>query len=112
MSNGINDCGLFLLGVKNTATYPGDCTTFIDWQNWSQTFKAGLRDFSLASMDATQNWWFWTWKVGQVVPRAQHCLTSVQNLVFFTGRKLLYLGDGGGTPVVVPTWTAKWMDSD
>ncbi|KAH9175029.1 glycoside hydrolase family 5 protein [Lactarius sanguifluus] len=63
-SNGFNDCGLFLLGVANSATDVGDCTPFIDWQNWSQTFKAGLRDFSLASMDATQNWWFWTWKIG------------------------------------------------
>ncbi|KAI9465211.1 glycoside hydrolase family 5 protein [Lactarius psammicola] len=63
-SNGYNACGLFLLGVGNSATAEGDCTPFIDWQNWSQTFKAGLRDFSLASMDATQNWWFWTWKIG------------------------------------------------
>ncbi|KAF8270225.1 glycoside hydrolase superfamily [Lactarius quietus] len=63
-SNGINDCGLYILGVGNNATYPGNCTTFIDWQNWNQTFKAGLLDFSLASMDALQNWWFWTWKVG------------------------------------------------
>lgn len=63
-SNGFNDCGLFVLGVGNSATDQGDCTPFIDWQNWSQTFKGGLRDFSLASMDATQNWWFWTWKIG------------------------------------------------
>lgn len=25
--------------------------------------KAGLREFTLASMDALQNWFFWTWKV-------------------------------------------------
>ncbi|KAI0302303.1 glycoside hydrolase family 5 protein [Multifurca ochricompacta] len=62
-SNGFNDCGLYVLGVGNAATDQGDCTPFIDWQNWSQTFKDGLRDFSLASMDATQNWWFWTWKI-------------------------------------------------
>ena len=81
-SNGINDCGLFVLGVGNSATYPGNCTTFIDWQNWNQTFKDGLRDFSLASMDATQNWWFWTWKVCEAPPWAQHRLTSGRNLVF------------------------------
>jgi hypothetical protein len=26
--------------------------------------KAGLYEFTLASMDALQNWFFWTWKVG------------------------------------------------
>ncbi|KAI0039236.1 glycoside hydrolase family 5 protein [Auriscalpium vulgare] len=63
-SNAINDCGLFILGIGNNPTYKGDCTVFNDWQNWNSTFKAGLMNFALASMDATQNWWFWTWKIG------------------------------------------------
>jgi aryl-phospho-beta-D-glucosidase BglC (GH1 family) len=63
-SSAINDCGLYLLGVGNAATYTGDCTTFTNWQSWNQTMKDGLLDFSLASMDALQNWFFWTWKIG------------------------------------------------
>ncbi|KAI0262189.1 glycoside hydrolase superfamily [Gloeopeniophorella convolvens] len=63
-SNGYNDCGLFINGVQGHPNFGGDCTPFIDWQNWNQTFKQGLLDFSLASMDATHNWWFWTWKIG------------------------------------------------
>lgn len=27
--------------------------------------KDGLMEFTLASMDALQNWFFWTWKVFQ-----------------------------------------------
>ncbi|KAI0060559.1 glycoside hydrolase family 5 protein, partial [Artomyces pyxidatus] len=63
-SNGYNNCGLYLLGTQGTSSYPGNCTEFTDWQNWNATFKAGLMDYALASMDATQNWWFWTWKIG------------------------------------------------
>jgi glucan 1,3-beta-glucosidase len=63
-SNAINDCGLFVLGVGNSATYPGNCTTFNDWQNWNQSFIDGFLDFALASMDATYHSFFWTWKVG------------------------------------------------
>jgi len=63
-SGAINDCGLYVLGVGNAATYTGDCTAFTNWKSWSQPFKAGLLDFSLASMDALQNWFFWTWKIG------------------------------------------------
>ncbi|KAI0042651.1 glycoside hydrolase family 5 protein, partial [Auriscalpium vulgare] len=63
-SNGYNDCGLYLTGVLNSPTYKGDCTPFNDWQNYNATFKQGLMNFALASMDATQDWWFWTWKIG------------------------------------------------
>ncbi|KAI0250044.1 glycoside hydrolase superfamily [Lactifluus subvellereus] len=63
-SSATNDCGLFLLGVGKNPTFQGDCTPFTNWQNWNQTFKDGVRDFSLASMDALRNWWFWTWKIG------------------------------------------------
>ena len=61
-SNGYNDCGLFVNGVGNGAAF-GDCTTMNDWANYNATFKAGLKSFALASMDATEDWWFWTWKV-------------------------------------------------
>jgi len=37
---------------------------FLDQTTWSAAFKQGVLDFTLASMDASQNWFFWTWKVG------------------------------------------------
>jgi glucan 1,3-beta-glucosidase len=62
-SNAINDCGLYVNGVPGGASYKGDCTVFEEWQNWNDTMKDGFHEFMLASMDAMQNWYFWTWKV-------------------------------------------------
>ncbi|KAF9258346.1 glycoside hydrolase [Marasmius fiardii PR-910] len=63
-SNGYNDCGLFLKGVPGSHTYGGDCGLFQDSSNWNETLKAGLKAFAMASMDGTQDWFFWTWKIG------------------------------------------------
>ncbi|KAJ7624666.1 glycoside hydrolase family 5 protein [Roridomyces roridus] len=63
-SNGYNDCGLFLNGISATARYGGDCSVWQDSTNWNVTVKAGLMQFALASMDAMQDWFFWTWKIG------------------------------------------------
>ncbi|KAI5120174.1 hypothetical protein M0805_008440 [Coniferiporia weirii] len=63
-SNGINDCGFYLNGVGSVPGFPGNCTFWMDSTQWNQTIIDGLRDFALASMDALQNWFFWTWKVG------------------------------------------------
>ncbi|KAK7471944.1 hypothetical protein VKT23_000050 [Stygiomarasmius scandens] len=63
-SNGYNDCGLFLKGVPGSHTYGGDCSLFQDASNWNETLKAGVKAFALASMDSMQNWFFWTWKIG------------------------------------------------
>ncbi|KAG1738187.1 glycoside hydrolase family 5 protein [Suillus lakei] len=63
-SDGYNDCGLYLTGVGNTASYGTSCSLFLDSSQWNDTMKAGLYEFTLASMDALQNWFFWTWKVG------------------------------------------------
>ncbi|KAJ7590552.1 glycoside hydrolase family 5 protein [Mycena floridula] len=63
MSNGYNDCGLYVRGVNNSAKY-GDCTLFQDSTNWNSTMKAGLNRYILASMDALQDYFFWTWKIG------------------------------------------------
>ncbi|EGN91810.1 glycoside hydrolase family 5 protein [Serpula lacrymans var. lacrymans S7.3] len=63
-SNGFNDCGLYLTGVGNTASYTGSCTQFMDASQFNDTMKAGLQEFTLASMDALQNYFFWTWKIG------------------------------------------------
>ncbi|KAJ7578638.1 glycoside hydrolase family 5 protein [Mycena floridula] len=62
-SNAYNDCGLFVNGVHGTANFP-DCTVFQDSSNWNASLKAGVQAFAEASMDSLQNWFFWTWKVG------------------------------------------------
>ncbi|KAF7321125.1 Glycoside hydrolase family 5 protein [Mycena chlorophos] len=63
-SNGYNDCGLWVRGVNISASYVGDCTIFEDSSTWNASMKAGLKQYALASMDATQQWFFWTWKIG------------------------------------------------
>ncbi|KAJ7235008.1 glycoside hydrolase superfamily [Mycena haematopus] len=63
-STGYNDCGLFLTGVNNTHVYGGDCTLWEDASTWNETVVAGVREYALASMDATRDWFFWTWKIG------------------------------------------------
>ncbi|KAF8554819.1 glycoside hydrolase family 5 protein [Imleria badia] len=63
-SNGINQCGLFLTGTTGTESSGPSCSLFLDSSQWNQTMKDGLMEFTLASMDALQNWFFWTWKVG------------------------------------------------
>lgn len=64
-SNGYNDCGLFLTGTTGTASFGSSCSLFLDSSQWNQTMKDGLMEFTLASMDALQNWFYWTWKVCQ-----------------------------------------------
>ncbi|GLB35077.1 putative glycoside hydrolase family 5 protein [Lyophyllum shimeji] len=73
-SNAVTDCGLWLngvnLGTRYEGTYPGsgarvgDCTTWTDWQKYDAATKAAIKNFALASMDALQNYFFWTWKIG------------------------------------------------
>ncbi|KAF5381908.1 hypothetical protein D9757_007571 [Collybiopsis confluens] len=63
-SAGYNDCGLFLKGVPGSSTYGGNCDLWQDASTWNATVKAGVKAFALASMDAMQNWFFWTWKIG------------------------------------------------
>ncbi|KAJ7066845.1 glycoside hydrolase family 5 protein [Mycena belliarum] len=63
-SNGYNDCGLFLDGVGGTPHYGGDCSFWEDSSQWNASVKAGVAQFSLASMDAMGDWFFWTWKIG------------------------------------------------
>ncbi|KZT11303.1 glycoside hydrolase family 5 protein [Laetiporus sulphureus 93-53] len=72
-SNAINDCGLWVNGVGDGSRYEGtfagfaktgDCTEWVDWQNWNETFKESIQGWALASMSSLQNWFFWTWKIG------------------------------------------------
>ncbi|TFK50792.1 glycoside hydrolase family 5 protein [Heliocybe sulcata] len=62
-SVGYNDCGLFVEGVNIPARYQGDCSIFQDASQWNETMKDGLKMFAMATMDALQNWFFWTWKI-------------------------------------------------
>ncbi|KAF7307895.1 Glycoside hydrolase family 5 protein [Mycena kentingensis (nom. inval.)] len=62
-SVGYNDCGFFLNGIAGGHNYPGDCSLFEDSTNWNASMKAGLKALALATMDATQDWFFWTWKI-------------------------------------------------
>ncbi|KII89223.1 glycoside hydrolase family 5 protein, partial [Plicaturopsis crispa FD-325 SS-3] len=74
-SNAVTDCGLYVNGVTDGVRYEGtytagsfprvgSCDTWTDWQNYDQAMKDGLKTFAMASMDALQNWFFWTWKIG------------------------------------------------
>ncbi|KIM22994.1 glycoside hydrolase family 5 protein, partial [Serendipita vermifera MAFF 305830] len=61
----VNDCGLFVTGVGAPVAYGGgDCTQWTNYETWDQATKDSLKTFALATMDALQNWFFWTWKIG------------------------------------------------
>ncbi|SJL04662.1 uncharacterized protein ARMOST_08030 [Armillaria ostoyae] len=69
----VTDCGKYLNGVNLGTRYEGNytgfttsvgsCTEWIDWKSWDADMKSAMKQFSLASMDALQNWFFWTWKI-------------------------------------------------
>ena len=65
-SNAINDCGKWLDGVDSTPAYTAvsNCTQWDEWFDWSDDTRAGLLGYSSATMDSLQNWFFWTWKIG------------------------------------------------
>jgi len=74
-SNAVTDCGLFLNGVDlgsryegtyTTGVWPpiGNCSTWTDYENYDNATKAAILQFTLASMDALQDYYFWTWKIG------------------------------------------------
>ncbi|TRM62675.1 glycoside hydrolase family 5 protein [Schizophyllum amplum] len=75
-SNAVTDCGLWLNGVEDGVRYEGtykdpgfervgSCDEWTDWENYSDDMKAAMKQFAVASMDALQNWFFWTWKIGE-----------------------------------------------
>jgi glucan 1,3-beta-glucosidase len=66
-SNGYNYCGLYLEGVGQPETAAPPCALFLDSSQWNETMKAGIQQFALASMDALQDWFFWTWKVSHCI---------------------------------------------
>ncbi|EEB99699.1 hypothetical protein MPER_00573, partial [Moniliophthora perniciosa FA553] len=75
MCNAINDCGLWVNGVGQGVRYDGtfvaepstrvgDCSQWTDWTKFDDNTKKELKDFAMASMDGLQNYFFWTWKIG------------------------------------------------
>ncbi|ESK94242.1 glycoside hydrolase family 5 protein [Moniliophthora roreri MCA 2997] len=74
-SNAINDCGLWVNGVGQGVRYEGsfvaesfprvgDCSQWTDWTKFDGNTKKEIKDFAMASMDGLQNYFFWTWKIG------------------------------------------------
>ena len=47
-------------------TLPGSpgCQFWEEYFNWNASIKADIMKYSQANMDALQNWFFWTWKIG------------------------------------------------
>ncbi|KAF9451864.1 glycoside hydrolase family 5 protein [Macrolepiota fuliginosa MF-IS2] len=62
-STAINDCGLWLSGIGSTPGFP-DCQPWDNWSSYTSETIAVLKQVTLASMDALQNFFFWTWKIG------------------------------------------------
>lgn len=65
-STATNDCGLWLNGVGSTPGYDaiGSCNTTDEYWTYNADTKAGILSYAQSNMDALQNWFFWTWKVG------------------------------------------------
>lgn len=58
----INDCGLWVNGIQNPE--PPDCQVWDDWSAYNATLINSLLQVTLATMDALQDFFFWTWKIG------------------------------------------------
>lgn len=74
-SAAINDCGLWVNGIGLGSRYDGtmkdykgprqgSCDGWNDYRTWDDATKANILAFTSASMDALQNFFFWTWKIG------------------------------------------------
>ena len=68
-SNAINDCGLWVNGINIGARFDGsftgggftavgECSTYTDYTQWDDDFKAAMKLWSLQSMSALQVWHF------------------------------------------------------
>lgn len=75
-SNAINDCGIWVNGVNQGNRYEGSfagyegrrtgsCDYWNDHTQWTNETKADMLDVAKATMDAFQNYFFWTWKIGR-----------------------------------------------
>ncbi|EUC56109.1 exo-beta-1,3-glucanase [Rhizoctonia solani AG-3 Rhs1AP] len=74
-SLGFNDCAYFLNGASSGYRYDGtlptytgprigSCEPWLDSSDWTTAVKDDLKQLALSSMDAMQNYFFWTWRIG------------------------------------------------
>lgn len=86
-----------------------------DWQSWNDTFKAGLKNYALASMDATHNFWFWTWKV---CCRSLYSTLHILRALFLHRRGAQIGNSSTSGTVEAPLWSYQlglengWMPTD
>ncbi|KAL6304109.1 glycoside hydrolase [Sparassis latifolia] len=64
-SSAINDCGLWINGIGGEPRY-NNCTPWNDYRTWTDEMKTGVKQFTMAQMDAMHvaGYFFWTWKIG------------------------------------------------
>ena len=70
----INDCGQYVNGVtrgsqfdgtqQGSSTVYGSCNDWTDATTWNAAKKQQFQQLASAWLDATQNSFFWTWKIG------------------------------------------------
>lgn len=100
-----NDCGLFLNGIGLRATYGGDCEQWQDSTNWNASTKAGILQLGMATMDALDSWFFWTWKVW-----VHHIFTFCDTLLtLMLSDRQLYKGDRRVPAMVLQAWPGRWL---
>lgn len=64
-SLGFNDCGFMLHSTADEhTTSPEICDVWNHWENYTTTMKSNVLSFAMSNMDALQQWFFWTWKIG------------------------------------------------
>ncbi|KAK7054692.1 hypothetical protein VNI00_003155 [Paramarasmius palmivorus] len=61
-STSVNDCGMWVNGIDTPTRY-GNCSYWNNPESWDESTVKSLRDVTLASMDALQHWFYFTWKV-------------------------------------------------
>ncbi|CAE6427831.1 unnamed protein product, partial [Rhizoctonia solani] len=81
-SLGFNDCAYFLNGASSGYRYDGtlptytgprigSCEPWLDSSEWTAEIKENLKELALSSMDAMQNYFFWTWRIGASIRTGQ-----------------------------------------
>lgn len=74
-SAAVNDCGQWVNGVDQGQRFDGtfqgysgratgSCDYWNDYTKWDAETKAGIETWVRSSMDAFQNFFFWTWRIG------------------------------------------------
>ena len=77
-----NDCGLWVNAVGAGSRYDGSyagyegkamgsCDYWNDYTQWNQSTKNDLQELVKATQDSLQDWFFWTWKIGNSTTQAQ-----------------------------------------